>query len=646
MRVLDTCQSLQHWSAKIDQTNIVWLELGVADKSVNVLTRAVFDELTVIVDALEATSQLAGVALLSAKPGGFVYGADINEFEDLKNADEVAGLMRLVHGLFDRIATLPVPTAAGIDGIAVGGGLEIALPFDRLFATRSPKTKLGFPEVNLGIMPGYGGTGRAFARVGTAAVLDLMLGGKPVGIKAALAMGLVDAEADNGEALAPAIGAWIVQQNGTKPTRAPVEKSADAEALTAARDRYLKRLRQDHTPAPFAILAHVQQHGHDPKAMSAGEIDIFPGLLTGLASKNLRRVFYLTDSVRKTGRGDSQISNIHVVGAGVMGGDIAAVSALSGMTVTLTDMDAAAIDAARSRARILFERRLKTDNKITSAMARLIADPDGQGASTADLIIEAVAERLDVKQAVFKALENVAKAGAILATNTSAIPLEDIASALHHPERLIGLHFFNPVPVLPLVEVIWSRLSDPDLVNRGMQFAGSIGKMPIRCKSSPGFLVNRALLPYIYKAIDAVAAGENPDLIDQSLVDFGMPMGPIELADQIGLDVCLDVGLVLGISPVAKRLLTEKCAAGTIGRKSSRGFYQWDGNRTQRPRAAGDAATMETLVNTMLAPMIEACRQAVDDGVVDSADNADAGMIFGIGFPGFRGGPLHWADGQ
>jgi len=240
----------------------------------------------------------------------------------------------------------------------------------------------------------------------------------------------------------------------------------------------------------------------------------------------------------------------------------------------------------------------------------------------------------------------VAKADAILATNTSAIPLEDIASALHHPGRLIGLHFFNPVPVLPLVEVIWSRLSDLDLVNRGMQFAGSIGKMPIRCKSSPGFLVNRALLPYIYKAIDAVAAGENPDLIDQSLVDFGMPMGPIELADQIGLDVCLDVGLVLGISPDAKRLLTEKCAAGTIGRKSSRGFYQWDGNRTQRPRAAGDAATMKTLVNTMLAPMIEACRQAVDDGVVDSADNADAGMIFGIGFPGFRGGPLHWADGQ
>ena len=294
----------------------------------------------------------------------------------------------------------------------------------------------------------------------------------------------------------------------------------------------------------------------------------------------------------------------------------------------------------------MFERRLISDDKVAAALARLRADFDGNDAADADLIIEAVAEKLDVKRAVFQNLETVSKAGAILATNTSAIPLEDIATVLKAPERLIGLHFFNPVPVLPLVEVIWSKYSDQDMVNRGMQFAGQIGKMPVRCKSAPGFLVNRALLPYIFKAIEAVAAGESADHIDEALVDFGMPMGPIELADQIGLDVCLDAGIVLGIAPTAKTLLDEKVKAGTIGRKSGSGFYEWDGNKAIRARQSQDSSVMAAIAENMLAPMIEECQQAVDEQVVDSADSADAGMIFGIGFPGFRGGPLNWAGEQ
>jgi len=640
------CQSLTHWSVEMDNDGTVWLKINVADKSVNVLTRAVVNELAVILDALEADSKITGLGLLSGKPGGFVYGADIHEFETLTSSADVAALMTLVHGLFNRLAALPVPTAAGIDGIAVGGGLELALPCDHLFVTESPKTKLGFPEVNLGILPGYGGTGRAFARIGTGSVLDMMLSGRPLGSKAALDHGLADHMVDESTSLQPAMRDWILGQNGVKPKRQPVDSAADSAALATARDSYLKRLRPDHVPAPFAIADHVERHGHDAAAMSAGEIDIFPDLLTGSASKNLRRVYYLTDTVRKTARGDSGITHIHVIGAGVMGGDIAAVSALAGLDVTITDMNATAIDNALARARTLCERRLKTDDKIAAAMKRLAADPDGNGASKADLIIEAVAERLDVKKAVFQAVEAVARPDAILATNTSAIPLEDIASALQSPTRLIGLHFFNPVPVLPLVEVIWSSLSDQALIARGMQFAGRIGKMPIRCKSAPGFLVNRALLPYIYRAIDAVANGQDADMIDQSLVDFGMPMGPVELADQIGLDVCLDVGLVLGMPPAAKSLLTEKCDAGTIGRKSGRGFYPWNGNRPDRPRAPQSASIMAGIVDDMLAPMIAECRQAVADGVVDSADSADAGMIFGIGFPGFRGGPLNWAGGR
>ena len=637
-------QGLQHWSVSVDADNLCWLTLDVAGKSVNVLTHAVMAELGQILDWLDQQDTIAGIGMLSGKPGGFVYGANIAEFELLTTADDVLQHMQMVHGLFNRIESFGAPTIVGIDGIAVGGGLEIALTFDRLLTTASNKTKLGFPEVNLGILPGYGGSGRAYGRVGTAVVTEMMMSGKPLSANAALAAGLIDETVDDAADLQPTMATWLTQQSQQKPPRQQRENTADQSALDAARAQFLKRLRADHTPAPFAIIDHVARHGHSAAAMSAGEMDIFPDLMVGTASKNLRRLYYLTDKVRKTARGNSAIQNLHVVGAGVMGGDIAAVAAMSGLNVTLTDMNEIAMHAAIDRAAQLFARRLKSDDKITAARNRLTADPDGHGAAHADLVIEAVAEKLPVKQAVFAAMEQVIKPDAILATNTSAIPLEDIAAALQDPSRLIGLHFFNPVPVLPLVEVIWSQYSNQDFVTRGMQFAGQIGKMPIRCQSAPGFLVNRALLPYMFKAVEAVAAGEDADQIDESLVDFGMPMGPIELCDQVGLDVCLDVGMVLGIAPAAEAVLRKKCEAQNLGRKTGTGFYQWDGNRPIRPRAAVDAVRMADIAAAMLAPMIEQCQQAVDEGVVDSADSADAGMIFGTGFPGFRGGPLHWSQ--
>ena len=646
MQSLKTGKDLMHWLANIDEDGIAWLYLQTVGKSVNVLNNAVMTELECLLDRLENKKDLRGVALLSGKKGGFVYGADIHEFETLKTASEVANHMLYVHGLFNRIEALPVPSCVGVDGIAVGGGLEIALTFDRLFITSSSKTKLGFPEVNLGIMPGYGGSGRAYGRIGTKAVLDMMVSGRPIGSIDAIKTGLADELVDKPDDLEKSMREWIIGCNGEKPIFTELETAADATAIAAAKDKYLKRLRSDHTPAPAAIIEHVENFGHDKSAMSASEIDVFPNLMVSSASKNLRRVFYLTDAVRKSARGESGIKRMHVVGAGVMGGDIAAMGAMAGLDVTLTDMNEAAIVGAIARAKKLFERRLKSDEKVALALARLRTDLDGNGATDADLIIEAVAEKLEVKQAVFKNLEAVSKASAILATNTSAIPLEDIATALIGPERLIGLHFFNPVPVLPLVEVIWSKYSDPEIVSRGMQFAGQIGKMPVRCKSAPGFLVNRALLPYIFKAIEAVAGGEKADHIDEALVDFGMPMGPIELADQIGLDVCLDVGIVLGMPPATKVLLDEKCRTGTIGRKSGSGFYEWDGNRAIRAHQSKDPRVMAAIAKNMLAPMIEECRQAVDENVVDTADSADAGMIFGIGFPGFRGGPLNWSKEQ
>lgn len=638
-------KNLQHWAVSVDPKNLCWVTLDVTGKSVNILSQAVMDELVVLLDWIECQDNILGIGLLSGKPGGFIYGADIAEFELYKTANEVFNHMQMVHDLFNRIETLPCPTVVGIDGIAVGGGLEIALAFDCIVITSNQKTKLGFPEVNLGILPGYGGSGRAYGRTGTAIVLQMMITGKPLDSKAALVSGLIDQTVDVVADLQPAMKAWLMAQGTTKPVRAQKDAQADNNALEEARSQFLNQLNPNHTPAPFAIVNHIARNGQSVSAMSAGEMNIFPELMVGSASKNLRRVYHLKDVVRKTTRGASGITHVHVIGAGVMGGDIAAIAALSGLTVTLTDMEPAAIDAASKRAAALFERRLKSDDKVAAALTRLQADPEGNGAGCADLVIEAVTEKLAVKQAVFRDLEGVVKPGTILATNTSAIPLEAIATNLIDPSHLIGLHFFNPVPVLPLVEVIWSSYSDQNIVIRGMQFAGQIGKMPIRCRSTPGFLVNRALLPYMFGAIEAMVEGKSADQIDQSLVDFGMPMGPIELCDQVGLDVCLDVGVVLGMVPEVAGVLREKCGANHFGRKTGQGFYKWDGNRPIRPRASVAKALMEEITQSMLAPMVEQCQAAVDDGVVDSADSADAGMILGTGFPAFRGGPLHWSNG-
>ena len=371
MQTLNTKKDLMHWRANVDEDSIAWLRLQTDGKSVNVLTHAVMAELESLIDQLESSENLNGVGLLSGKPGGFIYGADINEFETLKTADDVAVHMRYVHSLFNRIEALPVPSCVGVDGIAVGGGLEIALVFDRLFVTSSHKTKLGFPEVNLGIMPGYGGTGRAYCRIGTKAVLDMMVSGHPLGSQDAIKTGLADEMVDNADDLEQTMREWILGCKREKPILSQLETTPNAEAIAAARDKYLKRVRADHTPAPAAIIDHVENFGHDRTAMSAGEIDIFPNLLVGSASKNLRRVFYLTDAVRKSARGVSGIERLHVVGAGVMGGDIAAIGAMAGLDVTLADMNGAAIKNAITRAAKLFERRLKNEDKVAAALERL-----------------------------------------------------------------------------------------------------------------------------------------------------------------------------------------------------------------------------------------------------------------------------------
>ena len=631
-----------HFSVEKADDNVVWVGLDTVGKSVNVLSRDVMDELTSLTTEL-TTAPPAGLVFFSKKERGFIFGADINEFAQYDTTEALTGHIGQVLASFQRIEDLPCPTVILVDGMCLGGGYELALSFDRIIGVDGSGSQFGLPEVNLGLLPGYGGSARAFDRMGLAGALSMILSGRPMRAPEALAAGAIDhvvaTKADLREA-AQAVMAGKID-------RKPAALCDDPQALiTTERAKLAQRSRPENTPAPFAILDHLGSNNANKNSLLRDETNLFCELMFSSASVGLRRVFQLNDLVKKGGRVESNIRHIHVVGAGVMGGDIAAVAAMSGFHVTLQDMNEAAINAAIDRARALYERRLKVADKVDATLARLVADPSGAGLVEADLMIEAVAENLDIKQSVFAAAEKIMKPDAIMATNTSAIPLEDIGDALTSPERLIGMHFFNPVPVLPLVEIVYTAASRPAIVARAMGVAGTLKKLPIRCKSAPGFLVNRALLPYVFEAIDAVIAGENPDMIDQALVRFGMPMGPIELADQVGLDVCHDAGIVLGISDAARSRLQSMIAAGTIGRKSGSGFYSWSDKKADRPRGIYDEDLLDHWAHKLLAPLVKECRDAVAEKVVDNADMADAACIFGVGFPAHTGGPLFWHDNR
>jgi len=630
----------KHFEIETDADGVVWLGIDVADKSVNVMAAEVMVEFAAITSALTANPP-KGLVAYSKKERGFIFGADINEFADFANEGAVAAHIDGVLRSFQAIEDLPCTTVILVDGICVGGGLELALAFDYIIGIDHPSCQFGFPEINLGLLPGYGGSGRAYSRMGLKVALEMVLYGKPLKAGDALASGVVDHLVSDREGLRDAARLAL---SGQIERRSAAE-CADPTALIAAeRAKISARTRPENTPAPFAVLDHYSHKELNKTSIIKRETKVFSELMMTPASAGLRRVFQLNDQVKKLGRGDPQTKHIHVVGAGVMGGDIAAVAAMSGFSVTLQDLSSEAIESALARAKTFYERRLKDPAKVATVVANLVADPQGVGLKEADLLIEAVAEVPDIKKQVFAAAEAVMKPGSIMATNTSAIPLEEIATALNDPSRLIGMHFFNPVPVLPLVEIIYTPASDPAFVQRAMFVAGAMKKQPIRCKSSPGFLVNRALLPYVFKAIDSVIEGANPDLIDEALVRFGMPMGPIELADQVGLDVCHDAGVVLGISDASRSRLKAMMTAGTIGRKSGSGFYEWDDKKAVRPRATYDGDEMDVVARDLLAPLIAECRSAVAEGVVDSADMADAACLFGIGFPAYTGGPLFWSD--
>jgi 3-hydroxyacyl-CoA dehydrogenase/enoyl-CoA hydratase/3-hydroxybutyryl-CoA epimerase len=642
--------ALRHCRLETDAEGIAWLTLDKADASANSLGSEMMREADEVLRQLEA-SPPRGVVIRSGKRSGFVAGADINEFTTLQDVAQAERLVKAGQSVIDRFEALPCPTVAAIEGFALGGGLELALACTYRVAVGNDRLTLGFPEVLLGIHPGFGGTVRSVQLIGASAALDLMLTGRNVRGAKALAMGLVDRLVESADALDDAARDMIRRRPA--PRRAPLAQRllswAPVRPFIAkkARAGVARKARREHYPAPYAIVDLWERHGAKGRAAYDAEASSIAHLFLTPTSRNLVRVFFLQDGLKaQRVAGAKTPRRVHVVGAGVMGGDIAAWCALRGLEVTLQDRAEEYIRPAMERAAALFEKRIKDPGKRAEAAARLKPDLAGDGVATADVVIEAIVENADAKRALYARLEPQLAPGAVIATNTSSIRLEELAPALTDPGRLVGLHFFNPVAQMPLIEIVQGATTAAASMGTAIALARRLDKLPLPCRSAPGFLVNRVLSAYMQEAMLAGREGVPLATIDAAAVDFGMAMGPVELSDVVGLDICRHVGAIvsgaLGRSAPDTRELDERIKAGKLGKKSGEGFYLWRDGKAVKDiaGAAGSVAPPPDLQDRLMLALANEAVACLREGVVEDADKIDAGMIFGAGYPPFRGGPL------
>ena len=642
--------SLRDWRFRIDEEGIAWAVFDREGESQNALGRRPLEELAQIVERVEAGAKekaVAGLVFISGKSKGFIVGADIAEFEQFRTEAEVRAAIAPVLAVLDRIEALPIPVVAAIHGFCLGGGLELALACHWRIATRDDATRLGFPEVRLGLFPGFNGTWRSIRQAGPLAAMQAMLTGSMMRATAARGMGLVDELAPSRQNLSWAARRAIQRRRRSKPASRLLSalRLWPARGVLASRMRAeaAKKAREDHYPAPFRLIDLFAQTGGSLQRMKSEETRFFAPLMVSETSRNLRRVFRLSEMMKAQAPKDLdfKVHRVHVIGAGVMGADIAGWCAAQGFEVSLQDLSEDALKKGIEAQAKLFARRFRTKPLRDAAKARLIADPKGAMVGRADIVIEAIVERAEVKQALFKGLEPKLKPGAVMATNTSSIMIEDIAAGLADPGRLIGIHFFNPVAQMPLVEVIRGAGSREAEVRKGCAFVTAIDKFPLIVKSCPGFLVNRVLAPYMMNAMARLEKGETREQIDEAARTFGMPMGPIELADTVGLDVCAHVGRILKYPADGSRL-EKLVAGGKLGKKSGEGFYTWKDGKPVKAEKTYGKTELEKLGTELVAPLIVEAERAVAEGIVADADLADAGIIFGTGFAPFRGGPLHY----
>jgi len=642
---MTTMDTLSHWRLDRDPDGLAWLTFDRAGSAVNALSADTLAEFAVVLDALDKAPP-KGLVIRSGKATGFIVGADVNEFAGLDTPEQARALVARGWNLFNRVAALAYPTLALIEGHCLGGGLELALACRYRLVADQPGASLALPEVMLGIFPGWGGMLRLPRLIGAPAALDMMLTGRGADARRAAALGLADARVPPRLLLAAARQTVL---SGKTPRRARGlagwTNRWPLKAIVAqrARRQIAAKDPQGHYPAAPAIVDLWEKHGGN--ALQAPEL--IDRILSSGTARNLLRVFRLQERLKANGKqaGIAPARRVHVVGAGVMGGDIAAWCALKGMTVTLQDQDMARIAPALKRAGELFSRRLKDPRQARAAFDRLIPDPSAAGVPLADVVIEAISEQPDAKRALYRSLEPRMKPEALLATNTSSLSLETLRAGLARPGRLIGIHFFNPVAKMPLVEVVHAAGDAGDAQARACAFVGQIDKLALPVRSAPGFLVNAVLAPYMLEAMRSVDEGVAPQAVDAAMVAFGMPMGPLELADTVGLDIARAAGEALADGAVPPRCLADRLARGELGRKSGQGFYAWrDGKAVKH--AGAQAGAPAGLTRRLIQPLIDATRQRVDAGIVADADLADAGVIFGTGFAPFTGGPLHYQGSE
>jgi 3-hydroxyacyl-CoA dehydrogenase/enoyl-CoA hydratase/3-hydroxybutyryl-CoA epimerase len=638
----------RHWQASLGADGVLVLTLNRAGSGVNALSRAVLDELDAMLERIVIERPRA-VVIHSGKPSGFAVGADLNEFEGYERAGSVREEIEHGQQVFQNLARLPVPTVAAIHGACMGGGTELALACRMRVAASAPETRIALPEVQLGIHPGWGGTARLPRLIGAPQALAMMLTGRALSAERARSDGLVDRLALPGKLLDVArelalhpvshpFGqralAWLTNTWLARQILAPVMRKQTAAKVSP-----------QHYPAPFALIEVWRRGGGNIRQRLRLEAASVASLAKTDTARNLIRIFFLRERMRALA-GDTKhgIQHVHVVGAGVMGGDIAAWSALRGFEVTLQDREMKFVEPALARARKLFEKKLKTPERIEPVAKRLVADVEGAGAASAQLAIEAIYENPEAKEAIYRLLEPKMAPEALIASNTSSIPLDELRTAFTQPQRFLGLHFFNPVAQMPLVEVVCHDGLEEGSVKRALAWVKAIGKLPVPVKGTPGFLVNRILVPYMLEAIRCHAEGIPGPVIDRAAKRFGMPMGPIELADTVGLDVAMSVGRELG--PLLKLEIpygiADRAEAGKRGKKDGQGFYVWKDGKPQKPKIDSNYRAPADLEDRLILPMLNEAVACLHDGVVEDADLLDAGVIFGTGFAPFRGGPIQY----
>ncbi|MGZ6988005.1 MAG: 3-hydroxyacyl-CoA dehydrogenase NAD-binding domain-containing protein [Thermoanaerobaculia bacterium] len=687
--VMTAALVLSSFRLTVEPDGLALLVFDTPGEKVNKLSTPVMKELERVLDGLANRSDVKALLLLSAKPGVFIAGADVNEIAKAdRNADPE--MIRGGHRTFNKLANLPFPTVAAIDGACVGGGCETVLSMDWRLISDSRKAQIGFPEIKLGILPAWGGTTRLPRMIGLANGLDVILAGKVLDGKRAKRIGLVD------EVVPQAIlEDWAKQfargkfgskkranaGSGGGPAR--VRERTLAEKLlegpgkgivfSKARQSVLKETK-GHYPAPLAALSVVEKGFGRPFAEALElEVEGVGSLIGTPVMRSLVGLFFRMEEVKKEtgvealgGEGAKakprKISRVGVLGAGVMGGGIAQLAADKGFPTRMKDIKPEALALGYAQAARIWKDKLKkrrmTRADFAGKMALLSGSLEYTGFEGCDITIEAVLEKMAVKQAVLADWEHVAPRAAIFASNTSTLPINEIAAKAAHPERVVGMHFFNPVHKMPLVEVIYGRKTDPEVTATIFDLAKRMGKTPVVVKDSPGFLVNRILGPYIAEAVRLLLEGNSMESIDKAMRAFGMPVGPIELLDDVGIDVAAKAaGTMAAAFPArmpADPALEKLVTLGRIGRKAKKGFYFYEKDKRGGPDQAvygelGVSSPSKNLSSSeiqerLVLPMINEAAYCLSEGIVASPAKLDLAMIFGTGFPPFRGGLCAYAD--